>query len=208
MVPLIELSTLDLEEMQLPRNLSLTQHPISSSSAPPLASTTSFLFFFFTPFDFPTSQLSTLPFSPPNPISLSITPKHSNPTHHHNHLISPHPPTTTGSQSSLTNKNPPRKSPYSSKKFHLFGFFPLRLTKLEKPQMAKQLDHRVKIKFLTKILKTQNWSTCEKLHKRRRRKKKVLSLNQREATNLSGTQKCLLKDTEISDKDSYTSWPV
>ena len=37
--------------------------------------------------------------------------------------------------------------------------------------MGKQLDHKVKIKFLTKILKTQ------------REEKRFLSLNQREVTS-------------------------
>jgi len=61
-LPLTEVSTLDLEEMQLPMNLNLTQHPASAS--PPSSP-----FFFFLPFDLHTSQDSTtLPFSAPNPI--------------------------------------------------------------------------------------------------------------------------------------------
>jgi hypothetical protein len=43
-MPLKELSTFDLEGMQLPSNLSLNQHPISSSSLP--------FFLFFLLFDF------------------------------------------------------------------------------------------------------------------------------------------------------------
>lgn len=56
---LMELSTLDLDDIQLPINLNLIQHPVSSSESPS---------FFFLPFDFPTSQDSFFNASPPNPM--------------------------------------------------------------------------------------------------------------------------------------------
>jgi hypothetical protein len=60
--PLIELSTLDLEDMQLPMNLNFIQHPVPSASPS----------FFFLPFDFSTSQAPTPIASGPNPISQKI----------------------------------------------------------------------------------------------------------------------------------------
>ena len=66
---LTEVSTLDLEEMQLPINLNLTQHPASASAPSSNSSASPFFFFFLPPFDLHTSQDSTtLPFSAPNPI--------------------------------------------------------------------------------------------------------------------------------------------
>jgi hypothetical protein len=56
----MELSTLVLEEMQLPMNLNLIQHPLSSAAPS----------FFFFNFDFPTVQSATLIESGPNTISL------------------------------------------------------------------------------------------------------------------------------------------
>jgi hypothetical protein len=58
-VPLIEPSTLDLDDMQLPMNLNLNQHPVISSSPS----------FFFLSFDFSTFQAPTGIASGPNPIS-------------------------------------------------------------------------------------------------------------------------------------------
>jgi len=70
---LTEVSTLDLEEMQLPINLNLTQHPASASAPSSTSSASPFFFFFLPPFDLHTSQDSTtLPFSPPNPIYLYL----------------------------------------------------------------------------------------------------------------------------------------
>lgn len=76
LMPLMEVSTLDLEEIQLLINLNLIQQPVSSTSPS----------FFFLPFDFSTSQDS--PFTPllPNPIvnnTKNQTQKSSNPHPHH-----------------------------------------------------------------------------------------------------------------------------
>lgn len=87
LVPLKELSALALEEMQLPMNLNLNQHPVSSSSY--------FFFLSFDSFDFPPcpSHDCTLTGSGPAPIFtqtplnllLNQNPYHQKPTNYQQH---------------------------------------------------------------------------------------------------------------------------
>lgn len=105
LVPLKELSALALEEMQLPMNLNLNQHPVSSSSY--------FFFLSFDSFDFPPcpSHDCTLTGSGPAPIFtqtplnllLNQNPYHQKPPNYQQH------PNLLKHQNLSKPVNPPRK---------------------------------------------------------------------------------------------------